>query len=478
MPGPWERYQQPSQPHQQTSGKPWERYGGQPTIATAAPPTDGPSIGDQVKRTVGLNARSLAEGAMGVVAPFADATGYLLNKPIDLYDKATGSETKFRFPTDHGAQFSQDLSNVGLPKPETGAEKFGDIASQFLTGGAAGAPLTAAFTKGPAAARATAAALSQSKAASPAAQTLENAGVSLDRSQRGGGRFMQMLRSAVTNHPITAGKQYDFSVKQQQEFNRAVLRSIGADASEATQPVMLAAKRRIGSVFDSIGRKGAAFDDALQTELAEISDDATRTVTKSSMDPVKVNIDDILAAVDDTGRISGEQFIKIRRHLSDLSDNPDVGQVAQKIENALLSALERTHPGEKQLLRDAADQWRSMRIIQGALGKGAERNVSPLALSNAIANKQNQAMSVYGQGGDQGLVSLAQAGRSTLPEALPDSGSIPRGMMQAPLRALATAPLYKAAQAYLLSGGNKLPAGGGVRTKAALLAQGLSAATN
>ena len=116
----------------------------------------------------------------------------------------------------------------------------------------------------------------------------------------------------------------------------------------------------------------------------------------------------------------------------------------------MLGALERTHPGQKAALQEAVDQWRSMRIIQTAIGRGAERDISPLRLSNALGTNQNAAMSIYGQGGDQGLVTLAQAGRSVLPQSLPDSGTIPRGLMQAPLRAIATAPLYRGAQNFLM----------------------------
>lgn len=397
-------------------------------------------------RSALLDARAVAEGTMGVVAPFADAAGALLNRPL----KWAGID--HRFPENHSAALSQNLTAMGVPEPQGGIEKGANIASQFLVGAAAGAPLTSGvmgklgLLKPPAAPMP---APRPSQATTSAARVLENAGVPLDRAQRTGGRFMQMLRSATFNHPFTADRAVNFSGQQQKAFNRAVLRSIGADASEATQPVMLAAKQRIGNVFNSIGRQGAAFDDALQTELAATMDDALRTVPESALGPVRRNVDDILAAVDKTGRISGEQFVKIRSHLSELADNADVGRVAQRLEQSLLGALERTHPGQKQLLQDAVDQWRSMRIIQTAIGKGADRDISPLRLANAIGTNQNAAMSVYGQGGDQALVQLAQAGRSVLPQALPDSGTVPRGLMQAPLRAIATAPLYRGAQNFL-----------------------------
>jgi hypothetical protein len=408
-----------------------------------------------IPRTAGLAGRTLAEGAMNVVAPFADALGALANRPL----KWAGSD--FRFPEQHTAALSHHLTEAGLPKPETTAEKVSDVASQLMVGAYAGAPLTSAVMGKLGLNTASAAMPKPSRASTAPARTLEDAGVPLDASQRSGGRFMGMLRSAVANHPFTAGRTASFAGQQQKAFNRAVLRSIGENsADEATQPVMAAAYRRIGNVFNQIGKQGAQFDDALQAEIAGVMDDALRTVPQSVMGTLQRNVDDILGSIDDAGRINGEQFIKIRSHLSELADNADVGRVAERLEQAMLGALERTHPGQKQMLRDAADQWRSMRIIQTAIGKGAERDISPLRLANAIGSRQNQAMSVYGMGGDQRLVELSQAARTVLPQALPDSGTVPRGLMQAPLRAIATAPLYRGAQNYLFR--QPSPPGSGV----------------
>lgn len=426
------------------------------------------TLSEEMVRQLALSARSLGEGAIGVVNPFADLAGAALNLPLQAYDKLAGAkEPSFRFPTNHAAAQGAMMDSYGVPRPESGYEKAGAFLNQLLAGSIASGPLTGAvmgklgLSRQPAAAGVGQA----SRAATEPARVLEDAGVPLDEAQRGGGRFMQMLRSAVANHPATADRSVRFAEGQQKAFNRAVLRSIGENADEATQQVMGSAYRRIGSVFNNIGKQGAAFDDALQSEIATIIDDASRTVPESAMAPVTRNVDDILAAVDDAGRIGGEQFVKIRSHLSELSDNADVGRIADRLESALLGALERTHPGQKQVLQDAVDQWRSMRIIQQAIGKGAERDISPLRLSNAIGARANQAMSVYGMGGDQNLVRLAQAGRSVLPQSLPDSGTVPRGLMQMPLRAIATAPLYRGAQNYLLRQ-PALPAGGGVMRNA------------
>lgn len=395
--------------------------------------------GKDLGRQFALTGRAAVEGAYDLISPATNAIAGTMNLGL----QAVGND--YRFPEQSQA-FSQFLTQVGVPEPETSSERMGNIGGRLVTGVMAGAgPISNAISS-----RFTPAAAQMPRASTNAAQVLQDAGVPLDRSQRLGGRFRQMLRSAVTDHPLTAGRQAEFSEAQQRAFTRAVLRSVGAKADEATQDVMLAAKNRIGSVFDDIGKQGAMFDDALQTDLARIIGEARRTAVESDLAPLLKNVDDILNSVDDTGIINGEKFTRIRSLLSKLSKHPGIGQSADELEDALLGALERSHPGQKAALQDAVDQYRNLKIIEGAIGKGSERYISPRLLANAIATTRNRAMSIYGQGGDQGLVELAQAGRSVLPEVLPNSGTNPRGLMNAPLRAIATAPLYRAGQNYLL----------------------------
>lgn len=408
-------------------------------------------------RPLGLGARAVAEGAMDIVSPFADVASLGLNAVLP------GKP----FPERHSEALTQNLTEMGVPAPQGTAEKVANIASRMVTGAFAGGPINKAITSGMGFAAPTLTSprpVATRTATVPAAQTLERAGVPLDASQRHGGRFAQMLRSAVINHPITSGRQAAFSLAQQKAFNRAVLRSIGVEAEEATQEVMLRAKQGIQRVFNSVGKTGATFDDVLQTEISDIVDQASRTVVASELTPLTRNVDDILAAVDDAGKISGEQLIKIRSNLSELRTAPGgLGQRAADLEEALLEALGRSHPGQRNLLQAAIDKYRNLKIIEPAIAKGADANIMPLQLSNAIGSVRNRAMSIFGQGGDQELVELAKAGRSVIPQVLPDSGTIPRGLMNAPIRALATAPLYKIAQSRLLAQPNVMPPGYGVR---------------
>lgn len=402
-------------------------------------------IGDEAIGAV----RGVAQGATDIVSIPSNFMGWLANKalPGDPFSENVNRD------------MDQFMSSIGIPETTTaGGSAAEDVVrtGAGLVGGEAAMsrligrpPVNAPITSQPI------------KAVDPAAQVLERAGVPLDRSQQTGGRFWQMMRSAVSNHPFTASRQAGFAGEQQKAFNRAVLRAIGENADEASQSVMSSARTRIGGMFDEVGKLGASFDDTLQSNVSSIVDEAHRTVTDSNLRPFLRNIDDLLNAVDDAGRINGDQLIQLRSNLSKLSRNDGIGPVARQLHDALLDALERSHPGQKQLLSDARDQWRNLRIIQDAIGKGANRDISPLRLSSIIGNRANQNMSVYGIGGDQSLVDLAQAGRSVLPQVLPDSGTIPRGLMQSPLRAILSAPVYKAGQRALLPSANTTNSGSG-----------------
>jgi len=343
------------------------------------------------------------------------------------------------------SMYGRGLDALRLPRAQGAAEKTVDVLGQMVMGSRLPVPQV----KNPAPA---AIPLRASTAAAPGAATLENAGVRLDRAQATGEPAWNAVRTASQNHPATAGRQQAFTVNQLKDYTRAVLRRVGINSDEASQAAMLSAKNRTGAVFNSIGAKGAKFDDVLQTEIASIADDMLREVPESSHGVVQRNIDDLLKAVDENGVINGQQFVRIRSHLSKLSSNPDVGQIADDLEDAMLGALQRSYPAERVALNNAIERWRSLRIIEGAVGKGVERHIMPLQLSNAIANKSNRAMRIYGQGGDQYLVKLAEAGRSVLPSTVPDSGTVPRSMLQAQnlVSNLATAIPYRVAQNQLL----------------------------
>lgn len=417
-----------------------------------------PSLSSQLKRQLGLTGRAIAEGVADIAAIPANALAGASNVMLGT-----------NFPYQEQA-VSNLLTSAGMPEPQTTGELISNIGGRFATGMAAGGPINRAISG---LAPAAPASFIPTRATTQAGKILERHQIPIERAQATGSPSLNRLRSALMDNPVTTGKQQAFTETQQKAFNSAVLKSIGEKSDEATQQVMRSARDRIGGVFDKVGSKGATFDDMLQNNISDIVDEARSTVPESALRPLLKNIDDLLTSVDDAGKINGEILIKLRSRLSKLSKNPEVGQSARQLHDALINALERSNPGDKAKLANAVDQWRSLRIIEGAIGKGLDKDISPLRLSNALATKAQRSASIYGMGGDQGLIELAQAGRSLIPEALPQSGTIPRGLLQAPIRSILTSLPLLPAQRYLLSQPNIYAAQPGLMTQAILPTTGI-----
>ena len=264
-----------------------------------------------------------------------------------------------------------------------------------------------------------------SAAQTRAIQALDDANVPLDVAERTGSGAAKRLAAMLDDSILTGTQRQAFKDQQLSQFTRAALRTIGQEADEATPAVMLRAKNQIGSVFDRFARNSPMRADTnFFNSMAQIFDDAQRTLTRSELRLFERNFSDILSSVDN-GAINGSRFTSHLRTLGNLAKRADVGEHARSMEHALLDALERSSPpGVVDDLINARGQWRNLRTLQGAIGKGEERFVSPLRLSNAIAQKRNQGLSVFGQGSSvsRDLAELAQAGRTILGD-LANSGT-------------------------------------------------------
>lgn len=131
------------------------------------PQAQPPSVGQQATRQGGLGVRALAEGAMDLVSPFADAAGIGLNALTsgynavqrrvnpEGYDVTINGQKEHRSgqlpqlaQTQHSQNFSQMLTGAGLPEPQGGVEKGANIASRIIVGAAAGGPIDDAIMGG------------------------------------------------------------------------------------------------------------------------------------------------------------------------------------------------------------------------------------------------------------------------------------------------------------------------------------------
>lgn len=262
-----------------------------------------------------------------------------------------------------------------------------------------------------------------------AVEILEKAGVPLDQAQKTGSVLLQRARSVLGDSALTGGRQAAFVERQARAFTRAVLRTAGINADEATPDVMNAARQRIGRVFNDVAENNPPqYDQILEARLIGVLDQAPRELDTVQAGIVQRNVDDILNAVDSNGIINGQKFNNIRTTLGRLSRRAGISPFAREIDDALVDTLDRQTPAASAALQKARQEWRNLRIIQGSVDKAADRFVSPLRLSNAVQTKANQNLSIFGLGGrrNRELAQLAQAGREVLPETIGNSGTAAR----------------------------------------------------
>lgn len=401
-------------------------------------PPIGKQIADTVGSDLGVLGRGLAQGVVDTASTFANPLAYLMNKAFDA-----------SFP-DQSQAFSEELNKLGVPVPHDAVQNAGYQIARGVGNFYGGMPLNNVGSGGTLIDRAAGIRANvpenfvTPRATQPASQLLEQSQIPLDKAQASGSTLLNRVRGATNDNPLTAGAAQKFNENQLGEFTRKILNFIGEDSSQATPEVMNSARQRIGAVFDKVGENGLKVDDQLTNDIAQILDEAQATVPADKLSPLIKNVQDLQKGTVD-GVINGQMFTRIRSRLTKLSSNPDVGEEANNLQQALVGALGRTDPQAQPLLTEASNQWRSMRLIESAIGKSSDKYISPLALTNAMSTKAQRAATVYGLGGNQDMIALAQAARKVLPPGIAQSGTVPRGLMQAPARAIATGvPLWMA----------------------------------
>lgn len=96
--------------------------------------------GSTALRQTGLTARAALEGANDVISPFTNAAAGLINIGLE----ATPIERRLPEQTQN---FSNLLTDLGLPTPETPGEKGGNIGGRFITSMASGQPVSKLITR-------------------------------------------------------------------------------------------------------------------------------------------------------------------------------------------------------------------------------------------------------------------------------------------------------------------------------------------
>lgn len=259
-----------------------------------------------------------------------------------------------------------------------------------------------------------------------AVNLLRREGVDLDVGQRTGSGGAQKVRSFLADNPLTYGRQADFADRQGRQFTRAVLRTAGIDGDELTPKLLNGALDDVGNLIDDAAvANPARFDSQFAADLQMIRQSIPGSVGDEGAQRALIhNMDRLISSVDARGQIPGGIFTKVRSDLSKLSTKTPV---AREIQEAMLDSLQRSG-GDPEKLRKAIAQYRNIQIIQNATDLGVDKTISPLKLSSTLNNRRNRTLYQrrLGHPTSVRLAELAEAGRSILPQAFPDSGTAGR----------------------------------------------------
>ena len=277
--------------------------------APAAPTGPAPSFG----RSMGLNARDLAQGVTSLPGLAIDVMGLPSRLAIKGYEAVTGKETAIGKAPTFGQALDQTMTRAGLPVPVTEGEKLASALKQGIVGTLSGqgmgalkslktaAPTVsnmltsqpvlqtasavpasaAAYYAGEAAGDSPYAPLAQIGAGMvggmtpsaamafgrkvatplnisnpPETQRLinvaEKEGISLTPGVKSGSRPLQAAESVLSTLPFSSGPQNKVYANTREQFNQAVLKKAGIDDKYVSPPVLDKAFKGIGKEFDDL----------------------------------------------------------------------------------------------------------------------------------------------------------------------------------------------------------------------------------
>lgn len=265
--------------------------------------------------------------------------------------------------------------------------------------------------------------------AQKAVDTLRSAGIPLDLAQATGSPFWSRVRSSLSDNIFTAGGQQAQREAQQQQFNSAVLKTMGATGTAATPDVMGGARDALNDTIGDVLSRNR-----VQMTPQSLGDLATTQglASESEKGPVVSIINRITDAMDGNGQIDGQVAYGIKKDLDRMgsSADSDLAYFARQARGTLMDAMNGSLSGaDQQAFSTARGQMANMFNIERAVDKTGTGNISPQRLAATMNTGRNRSISVYGNG-PQDLADLAKAGAQILPDKLPNSGTTARMAMQ------------------------------------------------
>lgn len=268
------------------------------------------------------------------------------------------------------------------------------------------------------------------------ARVAQQNNIPLTPAQRTGSRPLQTAEAVFETLPLTSGPQEGIREAQRKAFNRAVLKTAGINADEATPNVLQTAKRRLGNIFTNLSRRNTlSIDNQLRTELDDITTEVRRYSVPEIAQPVINRIDDLYGAAAQTGNVPGDAYRKLDSAIGRTirsTTNGDLRNTLGRLQGALREAMDRSiSPKDQTAWRNARREYANLMTITRSMGSGTADavagNIPPAQLKQALAsggnNRQNFAM------GRGELNDLARVGQNFVRGQIPNSGTPERTMM-------------------------------------------------
>lgn len=250
-------------------------------------------------------------------------------------------------------------------------------------------------------------------------QKAQQAGIPVHYSQLSDSKFVKSLASTLGYLPFTGAAAKGKA--QQEAFNKAAGRSIGASNAETlSDDVIAQAQRHNSAAYDTLfNRNAVKITPDVTSKLRDIAIQASKDLTPDKAKVVINQIQKFVGMANKKGEIPGRAYQNIRLGMKSLESNQEHGHLVREVRKTMERAANKSFQGQDaQLLKEANARHSNRKVLEKALKQvaGANGDIRPGALWPIV----NQKM-----GSTKEMRDLARVGRM-ITNPVPDSGTAGR----------------------------------------------------
>lgn len=254
------------------------------------------------------------------------------------------------------------------------------------------------------------------EAIKPLVKRAQDFGIPLRADQVAPSRVRNTVQKVSQEVPFSGVDKFEDA--QNKAFNKAIAKTLGQDADNASPETIKKFRDDVSQKFNSVvgGKEIAVTPEDLQN-IQAIKTSARKSIETGLADVVDKNVDDVVKDLQE-GALSGKKLASIRSELAKTATRAQggssefIGDLVDSIDDI---AAKNITEEEGKVLAGARRQWRNFRTIQPLLEKSTDGNINPTQLINRVASSRfidasNKAV------GEDDLVDLARIGKEFLPK--------------------------------------------------------------